>query len=163
MNSIIKEYKYLPNIITLFIVFCFFVLGFIYAAYLALTKDNAIVINGIIHLSPFGAKVFYWILTGIFCSFVILIVYGSIVNVMILNRIAITSDGIILPSGCFPPRESLLTFKEIEVLKIRNNKGQVHLSLYANGRWYKIAQCMLPKKSDFDEILSLLKTKLDDE
>ena len=156
---ILKEYAYKPKWTTVFLAGGFFGLCTALFVSLALTDNRGMIINGIIPLSPFGAKVFYWILAAASFAFVIGAGFLAFVRLTNPQRIAVTDDGMLFPAGRWTGRECHVPFRSVTAVKQVEVHGQVFLYVYAEGLRYTVLRDMLPGKRDFDEIVSLLGAK----
>ena len=155
MSSIRKEYEYKAKWSILVLGGGFFGLGTALFIYLAITNDEGLIISGI-NLSPFGARVFLLTIAGLSLLFVIGAAFAAYVRWTTTQRIAVTSNGILLPAGRWTSREHQVLFHSITALKKVTVGRQVSLHIYADGSQYTILKSMLPHESDFDDIVSPL-------
>ena len=127
------------------------------SVYPALANDRGLVIDWLVRLSPEGARLFYWVLAALAFLFVVAAALLAYMQITTALRIAVDETGILLPTGQWTShRESHVAFSDIEALKRLEWKGQVFLYIYANGLRYTVAKDMLPRRGDFEEILSIL-------
>ncbi len=163
MSAIVKQYDYKPKWTIVFLAGGFFALCAVSFIYLALTDDRGAVINGIVRLSPTGAKVFYWVLAALSSGFVVAAALIAYVRLTVTQRIAITTDGILFPAGGWTSQECYVAFRDIVALKRLEAYGEVFLYVYAGGLRYTVIKGMLPDKGGFEDIVSTLEaqTKLE--
>jgi len=155
-----RQYDYKPKWSTVIFAGGFFGLCTALFVYLGVTNDRGLVINGLIHLSPSGAKVFYGALALASFAFVLGAVFIAYVRLTTAQRIAITADGILFPAGRRTSRECHVRFESITDLKQSEIHGQIFLYVYADGLRYTVVKNMLPTKGDFDDIVSVLETRM---
>ena len=158
-----RQYDYKPKWTTVFFAGGFFGLCAALFVHLGVTNDRGLIINGLIHLSPSGAKVFYWVLALASFAFVLAAAFIAYVRLTTTQRIAVTADGMLFPAGRWTARECHVPFDSITALKHIEVHGQVFLYVYADGLRYTVVKDMLPAKGDFDDIASMLEAKVKQE
>jgi hypothetical protein len=159
--NIQKQYQYKPKWSMVFLVGSFFGLGTALFAYLAITNDRGLIINGLIRLSPYGARLFYWILAVLSFAFVLAAAFMAFVRLTNIQRIAVTQDGMLFPARRWTKRESHVSFTSMTAFERLEIQDQAFLHVYASGQRYTVVRDMLPDQGDFDEIVSILKAKIE--
>lgn len=129
------------------------------AVYQALQAPTGLVINGILHLGPTGARVFYWGLAGVGALFVLAGVW------MVGNRLAhpqqvvLSADSVTLPFyRRFRPASATVPLAAIESLQTVSVNGQVFLYLYASGLRYTLLRDMFADNAAYDDFVAALQS-----
>lgn len=159
MHTIEKEYEYKPSWMLILCCSGFFGLCATVFIYLAVTNVEGVVINGLIHLGPFGATIFYWILATASLAFVGAGAWMAYDNLLNKRRIAITANSLLMPAGRWSSEECELPFESITGLKLASISNQQSFSIYIGEKYYVVNKMLLPCQEDFDEIMSLVDSK----
>lgn len=156
-----REYTYRPGWMMILLGGGFFTACALFIGIKACGNQEGLVINGILQLGPNGATIFYWILCGLSIGFV------AIAGMLIFHRlacdqrIAFTSNAILLPASPWSKEETTIPFNEIVKLASAEVSGQRFLYLYRNNNTkFTITGSLLPSKQSFDEIHTFLETKI---
>ena len=147
-----REYPYRPKWPAIALCALFFGAGAAFMAHMALSNDRGLVINGIIELSSEGARVFYWIIAGLFAAFVLLAAMLVAVRLTSRQRVVLTPEAILVPRGSWSSEDIALPFAEISDLVLVEVQGERFLNIIHEGRKYTLAASLLPSKEDFDAI-----------
>jgi hypothetical protein len=159
-EEIEREYSYRPKWMLLALGGGFFGACTALFAYLALTNERVVVIQGLLPLSPLGGKVFYWILAAIGATFVSGALCLAFVRVKSVQRIALTATGIVLPRGKWNRRdEAFVAFKDIDVVKVLEFHGNQYLYVYTSGLRYTVDKGLLAAR-DFGEMTWALEARV---
>ena len=106
-----------------------------------------------------GSKAFYWVMAGLSITYVIAAGFIAYMRLKVVQRIAITPYGILLPVSRWTARETHVSFDSITDVRYLEMKNQLILVIYAGGRRYTVVKNMLPDKGDFVEIASILEER----
>jgi hypothetical protein len=160
IGEIERECEYRPNWTMLLAGSGFFSACGALCVHLALTNQEQVVIQGIVRLSPFGGRILYCILALTSAIFVAGTLFLAYIRMKSVQRIAITRNGIILPTGKWNRRdETLVPFDAIVAVKILAAKGTAFLYIYAGGLRYTVYKSFLAKGS-FDEIMLAIESRV---
>lgn len=120
----------------------------------AFNNDRGMIINGIIKLNEGQGTVFYYVLAGLSCLFVLGAIAAIINGLRVKQKLIIYSDGMELPGN----RENIrLYFSNIayaQVMEIYHNRS-IEIATKDNKR-YSIAAIKLGAKAEFDEVFALI-------
>jgi hypothetical protein len=155
-----REYRYHPTWTKLALGCGFFAACTALFTYLAITKDQVVEIQGLLRLSPFGGRFFYWILAAAGAAFMAAGIFLTFIRLTSVQRIAVTRTGLILPTGKWNCRdEALVEFKDIVAVKQLQFHGNQYLYIYALGLCYTVDKGFLAA-SDFDQIAWVLEARV---
>ena len=154
--NIIKQYDYRPGWKAIIMTLLFFGGCSGFMAYTAITNEEELVINGIIHLSVSAATVFYWVIAGLSFAFVLAGLALTVNRFTSVHRIAITEEGILLPNGIWKSGEHHVLFSDLTAIKNISVQKERFIYVYADGLKHTISASMLPSKRNFDEIEACL-------
>jgi len=158
--KILNQYDYKPKWTTAFFSGGFFGLCATVFIYLAVSDHRGLIINGLIHLSPIGAKIFYWIFASLSLAFVLAATYIAYMRLSVVQRIAVTADGVYFPAGRWTGHEIHVPFDSITDIKYIEVQKQLFLYVYADGLRHTVVKDMLPGKGDFEEIASIIEQRV---
>lgn len=160
MSTVVRQYPYRTKWSILLLGVAFFGACTVVIAHEAQTCTGGVVINGLIHLSPFWGKVFLWALACLSFGFVAVALFMAYLRLTRDFRIAVTTDGLLLPKrGWTAGQESHVRFADIIAVKRFDYRNSSYLYIYANGLRYTVAGDLLPSKQDFAEILASLQER----
>ncbi len=158
--KILNQYDYKPKWTTVFFSGGFSGLCATVFIYLAVADNRGLIINGLIHLSPIGAKIFYWIFASLSLAFVLAASFIAYVRLSVVQRIAVTTDGVYFPASQWTGGEIHVPFDSITDIKYFEVQKQLFLYVYSDGLRHTVVKNMLPGKGDFEEIASIIEQRL---
>ena len=157
-----REYVYRPGWMMILLCGSFFIGCGVVLGDKALRNEQGLVINGIIQLGPTGATIFYWTLCILSFGFVVAAGLCALHRIITNQRLAFTSDAILLPFSRWSSKEIAIPYDEIVKLSSVEISGQRILYLYRNNNTkFTIAASMLPSRESFDEVCVFLEKKID--
>jgi hypothetical protein len=151
-----REYAYRPKWTTIVLASLFFGAGALFFAAMAKDNDRGLIINGIIELSPGGARIFYWALAALSVGLVAAASTMAMVRLTLRQRIAVGTTCITVPRSRWSSEEIAVPFAEIIRLSTSDVSGQRFLKVVYRGGKFKLVASMLPSEGDFDEILAAI-------
>ncbi|NNE92264.1 MAG: hypothetical protein HKN23_11505 [Verrucomicrobiales bacterium] len=122
------QFEYKPRARVMILAILFFGACAVVLTKVALENDEGAVINGLIHLSPQGATILYWVLTACSLAFVVIGALALIQWVSGTAPLILDRDGVSLPVGFWKKQTRLIPWTEIDDL--REVSVQKHLFLY---------------------------------
>lgn len=159
-NDVEREYPYRPGWMMILMCGGFFTACALVIGLKARGNEEGLVINGIIHLGPNGATTVYWILCGLSIGFVAAAGMLTFHRLTHDQRLAFTSNAILLPASRWSTEETAIPFNEIVKLATAEVSGQRFLYLYRNNNTkFTITGSLLPSKQSFDEVRLFLEMK----
>ena len=161
MTTINREYDYKPSWFSIFFNAIFFGACAAFLGTVAAFNDRGRVFFGIINLSPDSATIFYWVLCSLSIGFVAICALLAFHRLMHPQRIAFTSEAIILPKSRWSSTETAINYNDIASLSGTKVSGQRFLLVFrADGRRFTIAASHLPTRDSFDELCDTLQANL---
>ena len=153
--EIVCEYPYRHSLLANLFFFVFFLAISVLSGLGAWNHEGSIDVKGLIELEGIAAHVFLWVCTA-FCVGMTLIV-GRFLIIRIVSphqRIAFTTEGILMPRTRWSTNEEFLPFEEIDFVEMETHKGHptfLHLDTQ-RGRFSIARQKLIDE--DFGEIRS---------
>jgi hypothetical protein len=151
-----QEYQYRPTWTLIVSVAAFFGLAAVVLSSAAMENDRGLIINGIIHLDPEGATVFYWALTACSAGFVVIAAFLARHRFVFRQRLAFGSTGLIVPASRWSQEEKEIAYRDISALSEAKISGQRFLYITHSEGKYTINASMLPSKDAYAEFCELL-------
>lgn len=132
-----------------------------FMVYTALTNEQGLIINRVIHLGPMGATIFFWTIESI-------IAFGAIVCALALIKgfnktlqVVLTETEISAPKSSLNSKVVTIPYNEIVDLNTQNVNGQMFLNIHhVNGK-LTISHSMLPNKATLQELAQVLYGRLE--
>lgn len=120
----------------------------------AANNDRGLIINGIFTLDAGGATVFFYVMAGLSCLFVLAGAFGIINGLTVKEKLTIYSDGIEMPVR----KEKIrLYFRDLASAQVLDIYGTRILEISAkDGKKQSIVDSKLGKKAEFDGVCGLI-------
>ena len=126
----------------------------------AATNEQGLILNGIIEFSTKGATIFYWAIAASSLAFVVLGFLLLIISISSKREIVITEDSITSPKSGLSKQNITVHFSDITGMYIQTvNKTKI-LNIEHHYGKLSIASSMLPSKTQFDELVSLIQARV---
>ena len=163
MSPIDRTYEYQPKWRLICAIACCFGAAAGVLGYLAATNDAGLVINGLIHLPPWAASLLCLVLCTFSLIMVILAALLAVYRLTDTRRVAFSADYLIVPGTLWSPGKTPLRFDEIDTISIQKvGKERLLQVQRQDGKKFKIAAPMLPRKESLDEVCFLLQQRIDE-
>jgi hypothetical protein len=120
----------------------------------AVTNYRGLIINGIIKLDTQGGTIFYYVMAGLSCLFVLAAIWGIINGLTVKQKLVIYSDGLGLPVKNETVRlyfNDMVSAQAMDIYKTR-----VIEFMTKDNKKYSISEIKLGSKAEFDEVSGLL-------
>lgn len=120
----------------------------------AITNDRGLIINGVIKLNEGQATLFFYILAGLSCLFVIAAIIAAINGALVKEKLTVYSDGF-----AFPVRKETLRlyFRNITSLRVLDIYRTRFIEFVTSeNKKYALPDTKLGTKAEFDEVYGLL-------
>lgn len=148
--KVIKEYEFnvRPGKIILAALFFAVCAAFFFRE--AITNYRGLIINGIIKLNVEQGTVFYYVLAGLSCLFVLGGIYGLASGIKDRRKLVIYSDGLGIPAQKETVRlyfRDIASAQVVDIYKTRSIEIKT-----AGGKTYSIPDVRLGSKAEFDEV-----------
>lgn len=158
MNEICIPYK--PNKILFLFVVAFFGACAGIMGNVAVTNDRGLILNGIFEFSPNSATIFYWIITGIALAFVTVGILALAKSVTTKREIVISETSLTSPKSGLSKINVTVSFSDITNVTLQTIQKTRILNIEYPGGKLSIPNSMLPNKQAFEELVSLLQTRI---
>ena len=122
----------------------------------ASTNDRGLILEGIFHLSPWAATVFYWVLTAFSALFVLASLLLAIKRVTSNQFLQLEHDAVIVPHGFLLKKSARVPYASIAGISEMNVKRQRSLRLFTPDRKYAISASMLPNNEVYQQVKQLI-------
>lgn len=162
MSVIEREYLYRPRWWSLLFGIVLFSLSGITLAHLALTDNRKLIIDYFIELSPTGAAIFYWVLSGLSFVLVIFSATFGLHRVLHPRTITLTADWISAPKRGAYGKDVIVKYGTIQDLSIITFKRQQYLQLTHPDGKLSVMASLLPSREAFGEICELVAERVRD-
>jgi hypothetical protein len=160
MSDTARRYPVRPKTSTMVLGGLFFLFCALVLFWQALTNKRGLVLEGLLHLSPGGARVFYGVLCGLSLAFVaisivVLVIYSGRTAEVVLDDASITT-----PGPLWRP-SALRTVAFADVVELREQKvsGQHFLTLITAKQKVSIVKGHLPDGA-FEEISAFVRERV---
>ena len=156
-KSITLDYRPPPGKLGVVIVAC--AAAALFMQHVAATNDRGLIINGLIHLGPEGATIFYWCaaIVSAACAAWCLLVF--VPQVFIRRQIVLEEDAITLPGTGFSTKGYRIPWDEIEGATRRTYQKVTYLKVRHRGRRFAVNSAWLPSNLDVETIETYLTRK----
>jgi len=122
----------------------------------AMVNERGLIINGLIHLEPSGATIFYWCMAALSAVFVVVAVPAFFVGLLSSQHVILTSTEISAPKFGFSGKATVVKLSDIKSLSVQEIQKERFLNIqHANGN-LSINASFLPDKAAFEELCSTL-------
>ncbi len=139
----------------------FFGAGALFMAYLAISNDKGLNINGIFTIGPTGASVFYWIIAALGAGFVVACFMLAIIRIANPTVIELCQNELLLPTGRFHKQVTRIAYSDIQGISEVCVSGQTFLYVTASGIRYTVVASLFSSKNNYNAVkeflLSLIK------
>lgn len=150
-----RRYTLRPRWGSLILAVLFFTACAALFVYLAATSDRGLVINGILHLAPGGARIFHGVLAALSLGMVAMGVFSMVRLAGGKLHVDIDDDSITLPGKPTRPRPHRFMFAEIQRAWISRVSGQVFLTIQdAHAKSWLVKSHLAD--GEFDEVVAVV-------
>jgi hypothetical protein len=149
-----QSYDYRPNAGKMVLAIVFFAVcaG---VGYLATTDNKALLIDGVIYLTPDQAKIFWWVITGLSVAMSLGGVLGLIQAMIGDQRLKLTDEAVTLPKSAFGWATVTIPYHDIVALGITAVRNQRFLRIKTARKTYTIMESRLNRQS-FETVCRLI-------
>lgn len=132
--------------------------GAVLFTYRAATDERGVVINGLIHLGPSGARIFYVVLAALSATFV---AFGIVGNARLIggkHAVILDDETATFPGTMFRPATKTFAYKDIRSVVTQNVAGTIFVTVTHRGGKAAVAKRTLADGA-FETIVSTLETR----
>jgi hypothetical protein len=122
----------------------------------AAVNDRGLILNGIVELSPSGATTFYWVLCALSGTFVVASGLPVYVRMTTRQQVILSRAGLSLPRSRWSSENQAIVFGDIRKVELTEVYGQRFAHIFHPGGKATITASMLPRDSDFDEVVRVV-------
>lgn len=155
-----REFPYRPRWTVIIGCWIFFGALAPFFADLAVANQQGLVIKHVITFGPDAATALYWVLCAASACFVVATMWLTYLRLTLHQRLVIDQNALIVPVNRWSAEELEIKYEEIVALSRSEVQGQQFLHVVHPGGRYYITSSMLGSNSDFEEICSLLKSRV---
>jgi len=151
--KIVKEYNYSIRILSMLLPLLMFGACAGVFFHEAVTNYRGLIINGIIRLDAKGGTIFYYVMAGLSCLFVLGAVAGIVNGLTVKQKLTIYSDGLSLPVKKETVRlyfADIISAQAMDIYKSR----MIELTT-KDSKKYVISEIKLGSKAEYDEVSGL--------
>lgn len=134
----------------------FFGAGALFMGHEAIVNDRGLVINGLIHLGPDGATVFYWCIAALCAAFVAVGIPAFIVGLLSSHRVTLTATEISAPRFGFSRTPTVVKLMDVQNVNLQVVQKQRFLNIYHPSGKLTITESYLPSRAVFEELCSAI-------
>jgi hypothetical protein len=120
----------------------------------AITNDRGLIINGIFRLDTQGGTIFYYVMAGLSCLFVLGAIWAIINGLTVKQKLVIYSDGLGLPLKKETVRLYFSDIVSAQMLEIYSTR-MIEFAV-KDGKKYSIPDSKLGTKAELDEVLAFI-------
>ena len=120
----------------------------------AATNYRGLIINGVIKLDTQGGTIFYYVMAGLSCLFVLGAIAGIVNGLTVKQKLVIYNDGLGIPIKKETVRLYFAGIISAQVLDIY--KTRVIEFVTKDNKKYSISDAKLGTKAEFDEVFGLI-------
>ncbi len=161
MNEVRIPYK--PNKFMFLLVVAFFGACAGIMGNVAITNDKGLILNRVFEFSPQGATIFYWVITGLSLVFVLVGLLALAKSVTTKREIVISETSLTSPKSIYSKIDVTVNFSDITNVTLQTIQKTKILNIEYLGGKLSIPNSMLPNKQAFEELVSLLQTRVNGE
>ncbi len=153
-----RRYAYKPNLGAMLGAIALFGVAAVFFTYRALQNDRGLVINGIIHLGPHAADVFFAVLAALSVGFVAMGVLGAVRFLGTPRWVVLHDDAIELPPTVIRRAVRRVPYASVVAIELWNVSGQPSVRIVHAGGAEGVARSMVGQTA-FDEIVAELRRR----
>ncbi|WP_395017398.1 hypothetical protein [Dongia sp.] len=150
------EYPYKPKPELMYRGFFFFGAGSILLAWTADHNKNGLVLNGIIHLDPHGATLFYWGLTAVCALVAATALMMSLFGLFSSQVLSVSETVLSAPKWLLSPANTVIPLSSITRLELKSVRNQHFLSVHHHEGKLTITAANLPNAEAFGLVCARL-------
>ena len=126
----------------------------------AMFNDRGLVINGLIHLGPSGATVFYWCIAAIGGAFVAIGIPALFVGLFSSRQVTLTATEISAPGFGFSRTATVVKLADIQHLSTQVVQKQRFLNVFHTNGKLTINESFLPSRAAFEELCAAIASRV---
>ena len=126
----------------------------------ATLNDRGLVINGLIHLGPSGATIFYWCIAAIGAAFVTIGIPALFVGLLSSRRITLTATEISAPKFGFSRVATVVKLADIQHVSMQVVHKQRFLNVFHGNGKLTINESFLPSRVAFEELCAAIASRV---
>lgn len=130
--------------------------GAFFMGHEAMVNDRGLIINGVIHLEPGGATVFYWCIAAVCAAFVAVGIPASIVGLLSSHRVTLTATEISAPRFGFSRKPTVVKLSDVEHVHLQVVQKHRFLTIHHSGGKLSITESFLPSRAVFEELCAAI-------
>ena len=130
--------------------------GALFMGHEAMVNDRGLIINGLIHLGPDGATIFYWCIAAVCGAFVAVGVPAFIVGLMSSHRVTLTATDISAPRFGFSRTPTLVKLNDVQHVNVQVVQKQRFLNIHHASGKLTINESYLPSRAVFEELCAAI-------
>ena len=134
----------------------FFGAGALFMGHEAIVNERGLIINGLIHLGPDGATVFYWCIAGVCAAFVAAGVLALIVSLFSSHRVTLTATEVSAPRFGFSRAPTVVKLTDVQHVNLQVVQKQRFLNIYHPSGKLTIIESHLPSRAVFEELCAAI-------
>jgi hypothetical protein len=120
----------------------------------AMFNDRGLIINGLIHLGPAGATIFYWCLAAVSGVFVAIGIPAFFVGLLSSRRVTLTATAISAPKFGFSRAPTVVLLSDVQQVSLQKVQKHRFLNIHhAHGK-LAIAESYLSSAAVFEALCS---------
>ena len=158
MNEVRIPYK--PNKTVFLFAVAFFGVCAGVMGNVAITNDKGLLLNRIFEFSPQGATIFYGVIAGASLVFVLVGLLALVKSVTTKREIVISDTSLTSPKSGFSKIDVTVDFSDVTNVALQTVQKTKILNIDHPGGRLSIPNSMLPNKQAFEELVSLLQTRI---
>lgn len=152
MNTTERQYPYRPKWTTILFGGIFFGVAAVVLFVMASGNNRLVTFNRFIELSPQVAAILFGVLGTLSLCFVVLAGILAYTRLKFRQRIVVTDTALLIPRSRWSAEELRVPFHDIVSCEGHNVGRQRFLKINYGTGTFSLAETLLPKKSDFNEI-----------
>jgi hypothetical protein len=149
-----------PNQLKLVAGAIFFGVGGVWMFWAGRTNREGLIVDGVIHLDPNGAMVFYLVVSLAAVAMAMFGVYALVRVSVNPHRIVVGAEGVTTPKWIWSASPDFIRYRDIRTVRLHEMRGVRYLRIYHADGTHAISQAMMGGESEFDAICGELKTRM---
>lgn len=154
MKTLSYPYKPKPHLMLLVVVL-FGALA-LFMSRMALGNDRGLILNGLIHLGPSGATIFYWCIAAIGAAFVAIGLPAMFVGLFASHQVTLTSTDVSARKSAFSRKPTVVKLSDIRDLSLQVVQGDRFLNIHHTNGKLTIIKSHLPDETAFNELCNAI-------